>query len=210
MITPTSTISRRLHVPAARVPVIVLVVALLATTGCNGSGTASKGYDRDGWDSASLEEITLVAEQVRSGPLGCDGFGPEAWDAYKESYQRLRLPMPAAQGACEGSGEDLTFYGFADEDAKRRWVQAKGKSLCERGYAIDWRFALPYVDGDTWIIEPDSVEAAKRLAEHLGRTQLDMCEVAGVERPEPPGGDDTPSTDDTSTATTTDPAAAPT
>lgn len=206
MLAPRSTTSRRLR-RALRgrsriASPLIAAAALLAAAGCTTSD-AQLGYDRKGWENASLEEITQVAEQVRTGPLGCEGFAPEDWNAYRDTYRRLKLPMPAAQGNCEGSGEDLTFYGFADEDAKQRWVKAKGKSLCARGYAIDWRFTLPYVDGGTWIIEPDSDEAAKRLAESLGRDRADMCEVAGIERPPPPDRGDTPSTDGTTTTAPT-------
>lgn len=172
-------------IPArARRGLVPFTVAFaLVVAACNSA--SDKGYDRGGWDQSALEEIAALAERVQASPVGCEGFGPEAWEAYVETYRRLGWAMPAAQGNCEGSGEDLTFYGFADETAQQRWVRAKAKSLCERGYQVDWRFSLPYVDGGTWVIEPDSHEVANQLGELFGRPSSDMCTDAGFEPPPP-------------------------
>ncbi|WP_208029393.1 hypothetical protein [Rhabdothermincola sediminis] len=173
---PTHPRARRRIVPLA-------AAALFVVAACNSS--TDKGYDRGGWDQSALGEITALAQQVQGSPVGCEGFGPEAWEAYVETYRRLGWAMPAAQGNCEGSGEDLTFYGFADDAAQQRWVRAKAEELCERGYLVDWRFSLPYVDGGTWVIEPDSHEVANQLGELFGRPSSDMCTDAGFEPPPP-------------------------
>ncbi|WP_334143224.1 hypothetical protein [Rhabdothermincola sp.] len=173
----------RIPARARRGLVPFTVVFVLVAAACDSA--PDKGYDRGGWDQSALEEITAIAEQVQASPVGCEGFGPEPWDAYVETYRRLGWAMPAAQGNCEGSGEDLTFYGFVDDAAQQRWVRAKAKALCERGYQVDWRFGLPYVDGGNWVIEPDSFDVAYQLGDLFNRPGSDMCTDAGFEPPPP-------------------------
>jgi len=57
---------------------------------------------------------------------------------------------------------------FADEHHEERFVTAKLALLCKVAAKSKIEFALTYVDGPRWIIEPDEKETADELARLLG------------------------------------------
>ena len=72
---------------------------------------------------------------------------------------------------CVGAdGEDLTFEVFLDEQHEEQFVAAKLALLCKAAAKATMEFAFTYVDGRSWMIEPDHKETADELARLLGAT----------------------------------------
>jgi hypothetical protein len=170
-----------------------VVVAILLLTGCSdddgGANSAAvvidAGYDRDGWDPEALAQAEQVAERLVGVPNGCPPGSIEAhgWVGYRDSYQAVNVPMPAASVGCETAEEDdLHIEVFESAEAQEAFIAAKRDLICERGYAIgegtnDPFPGLPYVDGDDghWIIETDTIPFVRQLAPVAGGTVANMC-----------------------------------
>lgn len=143
-----------------------------------------RGYDRDDWDQAALDQALAVAQQVANTPIGCNNPITSDWAAVLADHRRVALPMPGATVECESAdGENLTFEAFVDDEHKLDFLLAKGELICERGKqagldpggettAFD---GLPYVDGGTLIIEPDTAAMRDQLAQALGFSAGNMC-----------------------------------
>lgn len=153
-----------------------------------------RGYDRDGWDQAALDEATSVALRVGTTEIGCSNPGPSAWEAVLAEYQRVGLPMPGGHVECTSADdENLTIEAFVDEQHKLDFLLAKGELICERGKQAGRApgeektgfDGLPYVDGGTVIIEPDSAAERDRLAQALGFSAGNMCTDVNDTAPAP-------------------------
>ncbi len=98
-------------------------------------------------------------------------------ETVKVNFEISHLPVPAATVQCETiDEEDLTFEGFLDDKAKLMYLEAKQDLLCARGMQAgtdpatgrsSWP-GVPYVDGGTWIIEPDTNDTRDVIATALG------------------------------------------
>jgi hypothetical protein len=155
-------------------------MALAGALACGDSDVVDSSPRPAGWDPAALAAAERLAGAIRAAEMPCDGFAP--WDhaAVAADYAQ-KLPVPAAMARCIGpDGEDLTFEIFADAKARDDFLATKLHLLCERarmqGMALP---ALPYVEGDAWLVEPDEGTTADRLAPILhGKAKRTSCSPA--------------------------------
>ena len=149
------------------IPFAAAIAALTVLSACGGgSGDSAKD-----WDPAALKEAAALADQVRKSGTPCTDYSP--WD-YKVLSTSLRdqshLPVPAAVTNCTGDAkEDLTFQVFASTEKKDQFAKAKAAVLCKgatKAKISDMQ--VPYVDGPTWIMEPDTDGTNDKLAQVLG------------------------------------------
>jgi hypothetical protein len=172
-----------------------VAILLLGACSNDGSGTdggepedAARGYDRDGWDPGAVARAQEVAERLEGVPNGClpGSIDTHPWDGYRESYQLVDVPMPAASVGCTTDQEDdLHVEVFESAEALQAFVTAKADLICERGYAIgegtDDPFpGLPYIAGADghWIIETDTVPFTEQLAPIARGSVANMCPQA--------------------------------
>jgi hypothetical protein len=165
---------------------LTLTAALVGLPGCGDDDATSSAEmtvpARSDWDPAALTRARAVADRTIGTAEGCvdERHQVHEWAAFADSYQMGGLPLPAASIECETQDERNLFVEVFDgADDKDAFVAAKQRLLCERGRAVadgtDEAFAIPYVDGGDWIIEPDSAEMAEALAGVTGGTAGDMC-----------------------------------
>lgn len=149
---------------------------------------ADFGWDRTESDPAVLATLLEVARQVGGTPAGCVEPSETSVEAVKINFDIAHLPVPAATVQClTVDEEDLTFEGFTDEQAKLIFLEAKQDLLCARAKqaATDpqtgkttWT-GIPYVDGGTWIIEPNTNETRDIVASGIGATAMNLCDNVG-------------------------------
>jgi hypothetical protein len=116
--------------------------------------------------------------------VNCLDAGETPVDTVRSNFEATHLPIPAATVQCTTiDEEDLTFEGFVDEKHKLTFLEAKQDLLCERGRqsgiapgtdTSSWP-GLPYVDGGTWIIEPNNNDTRDAIAGALGLGGFNMC-----------------------------------
>jgi hypothetical protein len=149
------------------------------------------GYERTGWDPEAEATAMALAARVTGTSVGCDDPGPVSFEAVKENYERVKLPMPAVILTCASIpfDEDLEFAGFTSEQAKKDYIDAKAELICGRAMApeadpaVTTRFdGIVYVDAGEVIIEPDSYVVRDKLADELGATGSKMCPDATGDR----------------------------
>jgi hypothetical protein len=181
----------RAHVRASRpegrrLRGIVLLAAIVATIalGSDAGGVvamASAGEKRPaaasavrspaGWTPTALHAGDDLATKIAASTVGCAEYAPSPFDAFATDLKERGLPVPAAMSQCFAADrEDLTFELFADERHEEEFVAAKMAVLCKAAAKAGMAFALTYVDGPGWIIEPDEKTTADALARLLGGT----------------------------------------
>jgi len=148
------------------------IVALLAIV-ASGSSIASTATTRSGtWDAAALKIVDQLVKKLHAAGKTCSDYAP--WDRalLTADLVRKHLPIPRAVASCTGNAsEDLTFEVFADQAEAARFVAAKSKLLCEVSARSKLDYpGFPYVDGGTWLLEPDEQGTADALAPILGGT----------------------------------------
>lgn len=142
-----------------------------------------RGYDRTEWDPTVLAETMALANRVTATTVGCIDPGPIDMGLVKPNHELVGLPIPDAMVQCFSvlEDEDLTFSGFADEEAKNTYIEAKAELICVRAMApeVDPNAAkfegLVYIDAGNVIIEPNSFQIRDLLATELGETPSKMC-----------------------------------
>jgi hypothetical protein len=146
------------------------LAAFLVAVGC-GSGTPTPSRV-PGWDTSALGVASRLATTIRSGGGVCDGYAPADYAALPGAYAARGLPIPAASSSCTAEDdEDLTFEVFATAEQKAAFVEAKRRYLCAIAAGRNVPFdGFAYVDGVTWIVEPDDPATAARLATSLHAT----------------------------------------
>ncbi len=171
------------------VNMLLAIVALCAFGACargqqvgnstspdKGSTAADKGsappdkQEAQSWNPAALKTAEELAAKVRAGGMQCDEFGSAPFEAYEEQYKN-KAPLPAAMAGCTAEDdEDLLFEVFVDAKHAREFIETKRALLCRRAVEIKLpQFpGFSYVDGGTWIIEPDEKATADKLAPILG------------------------------------------
>ncbi len=145
---------------------------------------ADFGWDRTDSDQAVLATLLEAAGRVTASPVGCVDPSETPIDVVKTYFDVSHLPIPAATVQCvTNDEEDLTFEGFTDEAGKLTFLEAKQDLLCARGKqagtdpssGVSGWSGLPYVDGGTWIIEPNGNDTRDTIAQALGLTAGNMC-----------------------------------
>lgn len=113
----------------------------------------------------------LVAK-LQAAQATCTGYFHWDYPLLSSDYAAKGLPVPVAAAACTGAAdEDLTIEVFADEAAKDRFVASKRRLLCDAAARNDLDFlGFPYVDGGTWLFEPDEATTAAAAQKILGGT----------------------------------------
>jgi hypothetical protein len=145
---------------------------------------ADFGWDRTETDPAILATLMAVAQQVAAGPTNCVDPSETPMEQVRSNFEPTHLPLPAATVQCDTSDEeDLTFEGFVDEQHKLTFLEAKADLICERGMrsgfdpggTVSTWPGMPYVDGGTWIIEPNDNGTRDTIATALGLPAMNMC-----------------------------------
>jgi hypothetical protein len=146
---------------------------LLAAAVGSGQETPSGGATSPsptGWNAAALQTAEGLAGRLRAAGIRCEDYTVAPLAMFDADYQR-RMPLAAAIASCTSDGdEDLTFEVFEDAAHARAFVDAKQAYLCKR--AVDLQLGdfpgFVYIDGGTWIVEPDEKATADKLAPMLG------------------------------------------
>jgi len=133
----------------------------------------------DNWDPQAIRIIEELALKLQDAGVACTEFSVAHFGSYTEEYLRIFRSVPAAQGSCiSDDEEDLTFAAFKDAAAARQFAAAKQRYLCLRAKEIDLKDfpGIPLIIGDRWIIEPDEMMTATRIAPLVGGTaRLASC-----------------------------------
>jgi len=155
--------TRRAFVRAVAIWAVLALARVIAAE--DGPQTATPA----GWNAAALATADQLARKLRAAAIVCEAYEPSPFGIFDADY-RGRLPLPGAMASCESTNqEDLTFEVFKDAAAAREFLAGKQALICKRSADIDIDFpGFPYVEGDTWIIEPDEKTTADRLAAVLG------------------------------------------
>jgi hypothetical protein len=187
-------LATKTHVPYRRRRALalgsVLVAALGAAVAPGCSRDIDYGYGRSGWDKAAVQQATDMANRFKAGPRGCGEIMEEPFAALKESYQRTSLPLPLGVVSCDTPDEEnVTFEVFESPEVIAKFKEAKKALLCEKGAKLPGFPGVPYVDGGSWLIEPDRTDTAKELAGMFGGTQGSVCPATSptIVRTLPPG-----------------------
>ncbi len=165
--------------------VALVAVALAACSGDDDSDDTSEApttttavVAAGGWDDAALATAEALAQEVRDGGIDCDDYTVDDYASLAADYEG-RIPLPLASTHCTGpGGEDLTFEVFADETARANFVATKMQVICTTSVQESIPFpGLPYVEGATWLIEPDEEGTSRALADVVGGgdAKLDTC-----------------------------------
>jgi hypothetical protein len=182
--------------PMRKLVSILAVTAVgLTAVGCRSGDQAAPvtyGYERKGWDAAAQAQGKALAAKVAASKVTCGAFADDPWASFLPVYQQKKMPMPLGSGTCvsDAAQENITFEVFPDQATRQAFVDAKATLLCARGIALGSGAAapfpgLPYVDGDLWIAEPDSVGMADELAPILGGKAANMCKDLPATGPAP-------------------------
>jgi hypothetical protein len=174
---------------------IVAVMAATAAGACSGDSTPSSGspdsndtdlgYDRTASDPQALAALLATADRVADTVVGCVDPTELPVDLVRSNHEPVRLPVPIASVDCSSIDEEnFLFEAFEDERGKLGFIAAKRELLCERGKKAGTDPAtgrsgwdgLPYVDGGTWILEPDTAEHRDVVAQALSLQALNMCD----------------------------------
>lgn len=146
--------------------------------------TSNKGrvsYDRE-HNAIAMSVANMVDEAVE-----CKRYADTAWGGADISYLRYGLPVPLGSGSCEGgmAKENILIEVFGGSPPNADdFVAAKRKLICQRALDLGRESdgtqsfdGIPYVvNADkTWLIQPDSIEVAKTVAEKLGLVAGNMC-----------------------------------
>jgi hypothetical protein len=107
-----------------------------------------------------------LADTIRESGIACDDYAPEDYGSLTAAYAQKELPIPAAVASCNSENdEDITFEVFASAEQAATFVAAKRRLLCASATSHNVAFdGFPYVDGGTWLVEPDDSETASHLA----------------------------------------------
>ena len=180
------------------IPVLATIAALAVASGCKSDPPAPPvnfGYERSNWVPASLDEANALAAKVVASKITCGPPSTDGWSGLVGAYQEKKLPMPGASVTCTSDAvqEHISFEVFDNEIDAKAFVAAKAALICERGAKLgtaDHPFTgLPYVDGGTWVVEPDSGSVAIDLAPIVGGTAANMCPgVTNTPLPQKPQG----------------------
>ena len=156
---------------------------------------ADFGWDRTDSDPAVLAALQQAAQAVAGTEINCIDPTETPIETVKFNFDLTHLPVPAATLTCTSiEDEDLTFEGFLDEHAKNVFLEAKQELICARGMQAGTNPAtgksnwpgLPYVDGGTWIIEPDGNDTRDSIATGIGAAAHNMCtDIASDPAPGP-------------------------
>jgi len=122
------------------------------------------------WDADALQVADRLADKLRGAGKACTDYSHWSYPLLAGDYERKKLPIPGAVAACTGDeSENLTFEVFSDPAAAAKFVEVKRSLLCEAALRskIDYP-GFPYVDGGTWIVEPDEEATAADFAKVLG------------------------------------------
>jgi hypothetical protein len=149
--------------------VVVVLVSFGWIAACSAGRKAPSPPPTD-WSASALKVAEQLADKVRAAGMACENYASADFEAVDKSY-RGKIPVPAAIASCTSDDEeDLTFEVFEDAKRAREFLDTKQAFLCR--HAVGAGMAdfpgFPYVDGGTWVIEPDEKETADKLAGILG------------------------------------------
>jgi hypothetical protein len=163
------------------------LIAISALTACSGDDddvskttttpSTTEANDTSGWDSDALATAEKLAKQLPKGELRCDEYTVTDYGVIAGDYKD-KLPLPAGMSSCTGpGGEDFTFEVFADETARDNFIATKQQLLCTQAAKQELAFpGFPYVEGSTWLIEPDEAGSADAIAGIVeGESKLAGC-----------------------------------
>jgi hypothetical protein len=151
-------------------------VALLTVAACSSdegdddaASTTTTVATDTGWDAAALVTAEQLATTIREADVECADYEVTQYEPIAIDYED-KLPLPLAMSSCVGPGaEDFTFEVFADGEARANFMATKMQLLCTEAAENDVDFpGLPYVEGQNWLIEPDSEGSANFLADTVG------------------------------------------
>jgi hypothetical protein len=153
---------------------VLAIIAIAAAGACSSSGSKSSSTTttpRD-WSPAALKVADGLKDKLLAAKKTCTDYIHWDYKTLITSYSGKGLPAPAAVTACQGDAqEDLTTEVFADAAAKTKYVEAKQKLLCDASAKKKLGYpGFPYVDGGTWIFEPDTNATAVDAQKVLGGT----------------------------------------
>jgi len=151
---------------------VLAVSAFAFAAGCGGGDTpsvAERNAQRTDWSAAAVTAMNDLASRTTAAVGGCADYAAYPFAGIQQA-QAKTLPLPGAQGSCTAlDDESVEFSVFADADATKDFIDAKQSLLCGQAKAKSIPYpGFDYVDGGTWVIQPDSAGAARTLAEKLG------------------------------------------
>ena len=165
------------------------LIAIAALTACSGDdddaspatttapSTTSAATRSSGWDDDALARAENLSQQIADADIDCDEYTVTDYGVIAGDYQD-KLPLPAAMSSCTGpGGEDFTFEVFADEIARGNFLATKQQLLCTEAAQQELEFpGFPYVEGSTWLIEPDEAGSADAIATIVkGESKMATC-----------------------------------
>lgn len=162
-----------------KLALILSLLSALTLAACHGSDTSQSASPpsssapsrlSEGWDSHALRAAQDLATTVAARGITCERYSPYDFEAIANSYKN-RLPVPASMTSCTGPDEeDITFNVFTDDRARDGFMASKLYVMCRSASQrnITGLVRVPYVEGPTWIVEPDQEATADELARILG------------------------------------------
>jgi len=144
-------------------------------------GSAAAG-EKGRFDPADLPKVSWTAEgkkaaeklvtKIRAKGIACEGWEEGTFGVLDPKIAK-QIPTPQAVMSCLGTGEeDITFEIFANADDANRYIDVKRKYLCRQTANNKLWFypGFAYVLNGNWVIEPDELDTAEKIAEILGGT----------------------------------------
>jgi hypothetical protein len=154
-----------------------LALVTIALAGACSSGSSKTTAEKD-WDPSGLQVAHDLQSKLVNAKTTCKQYQAEDYAAMSDNFARQGLPVPLAITNCLGDAdEDLTTEVFADAATTQQFIHTKRKILCDASAKNKLTFpGFVYVDGGTWVFEPDKKTTADEVAQILGgRSKIGDC-----------------------------------